>query len=164
MQAPLSRFVFLFGSLLAVGKSDCVLSVVLSLIVIVSYILLYPRLYAVTFDPVFARSAGVKADRYTTLLAVLAAVTITLGMRMLGSLLISALIIFPCLSAMRVMESYKAVTIYSAVQSVVCFIIGFIASYALGTPSGASIVIAHLIAFLLALAAGYLKERGIIRH
>ena len=142
---------FLFGSLLAVGKSDCILSVVLSLIVIVSYILLYPRLYAVTFDPVFARSAGVKADRYTTLLAVLAALTITLGMRMLGSLLISALIIFPCLSAMRVM-------------AVVCFILGFSASYAFGTPAGASIVIMHLIAFLLALAAGYLKERGIIRH
>ena len=151
---------FLFGS----GKSDCILSVVLSLIVIISYILLYPRLYAVTFDPVFARSAGVKADRYTTLLAVLAALTITLGMRMLGSLLISALIIFPCLSAMRVMKSYKAVTIYSAVQAVVCFILGFSASYAFGTPAGASIVIMHLIAFLLALAAGYLKERGIICH
>lgn len=155
---------FLFGSLLAVGKSDCILSVVLSFIVIISYILLYPRLYAVTFDPVFARSAGVKADRYTTLLAVLAALTITLGMRMLGSLLISALIIFPCLSAMRVMRSYKAVTIYSAVQAVVCFILGFSASYAFGTPAGASIVIVHLIAFLLALAAGCLKERGIIRH
>ena len=155
---------FLFGSLLAVGKSDCILSVVLSLIVIISYILLYPRLYAVTFDPVFARSAGVKTARYTTLLAILAALTITLGMRMLGSLLISALIIFPCLSAMRVMRSYKAVTIYSAVQSVICFIIGFLASYAFGTPAGASIVIVHLFAFLLALAAGYLKERGIIRH
>ena len=149
---------FLFGSLLAVGKNDAYFSIALSLVVLLSYILLYPRLYAVTFDPVFARSAAIKADRYTTLLAILSALTIVLGMRMLGSLLISALIIFPCLSAKRVSSTYKGVTILSAVISLASFMVGITISYQLGTPVGASIVIIHLLVFIILSLFSFLKE------
>lgn len=153
---------YLFGSLLAVSRSDCIFSIVLSLSVLACYILLYPRLYAITFDPVFANAAGVKADRYTTLLAVLCALTVVLGMRMLGSLLISALIIFPCLCAMRVAKSYKAVTIISALESLVCFCAGFAMSYSFGTPAGASIVVVHLAVFLIFAFAGFIRAKGIL--
>lgn len=149
---------FLFGSLLAVGKNDAYFSIALSLVVLFSYILLYPRLYAVTFDPVFARSASIKADRYTTLLAILSALTIVLGMRMLGSLLISALIIFPCLSAKRVSSTYKGVTILSAVISLSSFMVGITISYQLGTPVGASIVIIHLLVFIILSLFSFIKE------
>lgn len=149
---------FLFGSLLAVGKNDAYLSFALSLVVLFSYILLYPRLYAVTFDPVFARSASIKADRYTTLLAILSALTIVLGMRMLGSLLISALIIFPCLSAKSVSSTYKGVTILSAIISIFAFMIGITISYQLGTPVGASIVIIHLLIFIILSLFSFFKE------
>lgn len=149
---------FLFGSLLAVGKNDAYFSIALSLVVLFSYILLYPRLYAVTFDPVFARSASIKADRYTTLLAILSALTIVLGMRMLGSLLISALIIFPCLSAKRVSSTYKGVTILSAAISLAAFMVGITISYQLGTPVGASIVIIHLLVFIILSLFSFLKE------
>lgn len=149
---------FLFGSILSVSAGDCVLSVVLSLIVLACCVLLYPRLYALTFDPAFARSAGVRVDRYTTLIAILSAVTIVLGMRMLGSLLISALIIFPCMSAMRFAKSYRAVMLISAADSIVCFILGFLSSYWLGTPAGASIVVAHLAAFLILAGASRIRR------
>ena len=149
---------FLFGSLLAVGKNDAYFSIALSLVVLFSYILLYPRLYAVTFDPVFARSASIKADRYTTLLAILSALTIVLGMRMLGSLLISALIIFPCLSAKRVSSTYKGVTILSAAISLAAFMVGITISYQLGTPVGASIVIIHLLVFIILSLFSFIKE------
>lgn len=149
---------FLFGSLLAVGKNDAYFSIALSLVVLLSYILLYPRLYAVTFDPVFARSASIKADRYTTLLAILSALTIVLGMRMLGSLLISALIIFPCLSAKRVSSTYKGVTILSAAISLAAFMVGITISYQLGTPVGASIVIIHLLVFIILSLFSFIKE------
>ena len=149
---------FLFGSILSVSAGDCVLSVVLSLIVLACCVLLYPRLYALTFDPAFARSAGVRVDRYTTLIAILSAVTIVLGMRMLGSLLISALIIFPCMSAMRFAKSYRAVMLISAADSIVCFILGFLSSYWLGTPAGASIVVVHLAAFLILAGASRLRR------
>ena len=149
---------FLFGSLLAVGKNDAYFSIALSLVVLFSYILLYPRLYAVTFDPVFARSASIKADRYTTLLAILSALTIVLGMRMLGSLLISALIIFPCLSAKRISSTYKGVTILSAAISLAAFMVGITISYQLGTPVGASIVIIHLLVFIILSLFSFIKE------
>lgn len=151
---------FLFGSLLAVSRSDAVFSVILSTVVLVSYILLYPRLFAVTFDPVFARSSGLNVKFYTMLLAVLAALTITLGMRMLGSLLISALIVFPALSSMRLFRRYRSVTISSAAISVVAFCIGISLSYCYGTPVGASIVIVNLAIFIVFSAAGAYVRRN----
>jgi len=137
----------MFGSILSLSRSDAQLSVVLSVAVLILFILFYPRIFAVTFDETFSRATGTKADVYNTLLAVLTAVTVVLGMRMMGALLISSLIIFPALSAMRVCKSFKSVVLCSALISVVCFLIGITASYFLETPTGASIVVADLAAF-----------------
>ena len=138
---------YLFGSILSLSRGDTVLSVVLSLAVLAVFLLLYPRLFAVTFDETFARATGTRADLYNTLLAVLTAVTVVLGMRMMGALLISSLIIFPALGAMKICRSFRGVVICAAVISVVCFLFGMTASYVFETPSGASVVIADLIAF-----------------
>lgn len=151
---------FLFGSLLAVGRSDAVFSIVLSLVVLVCYVLLYPRLFAVTFDPVFSSAGGVGSGRYMMLLAILSAMTIVLGMRMLGSLLISALIIFPPLASMRVFKTYRGVTVSSALLSISAFVCGISISFYEGTPVGASIVMAHLFFFIVFSAVGFILKRG----
>ena len=149
---------YMFGSILTVSRSDAWLSVILCAAVLVSFTLFYPRLFAVTFDETFARATGAGAGIYNTLLAVLTAVTVVLGMRMMGALLISSLIIFPPLAAMRVFRSFKSVTVCSAVLSVVCFIAGMTASYALETPSGASVVCADILAFAAFALAGRVRD------
>ena len=149
---------YMFGSILTVSRSDAALSVILCAAVLVSFTLFYPRLFAVTFDETFARATGAGAGIYNTLLAVLTAVTVVLGMRMMGALLISSLIIFPPLAAMRVFRSFKSVTVCSAVLSVVCFIVGMTASYALETPSGASVVCADILAFAAFALAGRVRD------
>lgn len=151
---------FLFGSLLAVGRSDAVFSIILSSLVLLCYILLYPRLFVITFDQSFSRASGIHTERYSLMLAILSALTIVLGMRMLGSLLISALIIFPPLTAMRVFKTYKAVTISSAAISVVSFMAGISLSYGLGTPVGASIVSVNLLVFMFFSFVRVLLKRG----
>ncbi len=140
---------YLFGSILSLSRGDAALSVILSLAVLALFLLFYPRLFAVTFDETFARATGTRADLYNTLLAVLTAVTVVLGMRMMGALLISSLIIFPALSAMKLCRSFRGVILCAALLSVICFLAGMIASYAFETPSGASVVAADLIAFAL---------------
>lgn len=138
---------YMFGSVLSLSRSDTILSVLLSLAVLLLFVLFYPRLFAVTFDETFARATGTKAQRYNTLLAVLTAVTVVLGMRMMGALLISSLIIFPALSAMRVCRSFRSVILCAACISVGCFLVGMIGSYFLSTPTGASIVVVNLFVF-----------------
>ncbi len=138
---------YMFGSVLSLSSEDAVLSVILSLAVLGLFLLFYPRLFAVTFDESFSRATGTRTEVYNTLLAVLTAVTVVLGMRMMGALLISSLIIFPALSAMCLCRSFKAVVISSAVISVVCFLAGLIFSYFFETPTGASIVVADLLCY-----------------
>lgn len=150
---------YMFGSVLSLSRSDAVLSVILSIAVLLAFTLLYPRIFAVTFDETFARATGTRAEGYNLLLAILTAVTVVLGMRMMGALLISSLIIFPALSAMRVFRSFRSVTVCSAVLSVVCFTLGMTLSYALETPSGASVVAVNIIAFALFALAGRLLRR-----
>lgn len=150
---------YMFGSILSLSESDAVLSAILSAAVLVLFILFYPRLFAVTFDEDFSRATGTNTELYNTLLAVLTAVTVVLGMRMMGALLISSLIIFPALSAMRLCKSFKAVVLTSAVISVLCFVIGVIASYFLETPTGASIVAVDLLAYALAALIGRLHKK-----
>ena len=150
---------YMFGSILTISSSDAVLSVILCAAVLVVFTLFYPRIFAVTFDETFARATGTKAEGYNMLLAILTAITVVLGMRMMGALLISSLIIFPALSAMRVFRSFRSVTICSAVLSVVCFTLGMTLSYALETPSGASVVAVNIIAFALFALAGRLLRR-----
>lgn len=138
---------YMFGSILSLSREDAVLSAVLSVAVLILFVLFYPRLFAVTFDEDFSKATGTKTEIYNMLLAVLTAVTVVIGMRMMGALLISSLIIFPALSAMKICRSFKAVVAGSAVISVVCFIVGIVFSYFLETPTGASIVISDLCAF-----------------
>lgn len=140
---------YMFGSILSLSRSDAVLSVILSAAVLIMFVLFYPRLFAVTFDETFSRATGTKTDLYNTLLAVLTAVTVVLGMRMMGALLISSLIIFPALSAMRVCKSFRSVIACAACVSTVCFVLGVMASYFLETPTGASIVVMNLAVFLV---------------
>lgn len=140
---------YMFGSVLSLSRGDAVLSAILSAAVLTLFVLFYPRLFAVTFDETFARATGTRTDVYNTLLAVLTAVTVVLGMRMMGALLISSLIIFPALSAMRVCRSFKKVIVCAALISIVCFVLGLSASYLFETPTGASVVVADLTAFAL---------------
>lgn len=150
---------YMFGSILAMSGEDVTLSVILSAVVLVLYIFFYHKIFAVTFDEVFARATGVKAGAYNTLIAVLTAVTIVLGMRMMGALLISSLIIFPALTSMRVCRSFRTVIINSAVISVVCFAAGIAMSYLCATPAGASVVVVNIAALAVYSLIGLLRER-----
>lgn len=140
---------YLFGSILSINRADALLSVALSAIIIVLFILFYSKIFAVTFDETFSRAVGTKAGAFNMLLAILTAVTVVLGMRIMGAMLISALIIFPALTAMRVCKRFKTVTICSAAVSVVCFIAGVTLSFKYSLPTGASVVAANIVMFLL---------------
>ena len=141
---------YMFGSILAMDRSDVVLSVVLSVSVLLLFIVCYHKLFAITFDENFSRATGVRVNWYNTLLAILTALTIVLGMRMMGAMLISSLVIFPALSAMRIFKSFRAVVLCSGILSVICFCIGLTGSYLLSTPVGATVVLVNRAAFLLA--------------
>ena len=147
---------YLFGSILTMTAADVKLAVLLSLAVLLLFLLLYHRIFAVTFDETFARATGIRANLYNMVLALLTAVTIVIGMRLMGTLLISSLIIFPALSAMR---SFLGVTVGAAVLSVVCFWVGVLASFLLSTPTGASVVLVDLAVFLLLSLYGLLRRR-----
>ena len=151
---------YLFGSILAISESDVVISVILALLVLVLFIFFYTKIFAITFDEHFARATGTKAGAYNMLIALLTALTIVIGMRMMGSMLISSLIIFPALCSMRVFKSFRAVTVCSAVISVVTFIAGMVISYELGTPSGASIVCVNILCFAVFTAIGAVMRRN----
>jgi len=145
---------YMFGSVLSLSRSDAILSIVLCAAVLILFLLFYPRIFAVTFDESFSRATGTKTELFNTLIAVLTAVTVVLGMRMMGALLISSLIIFPALSAMRICRSFRSVVLAAAAISVVCFMLGLVGSYVLETPTGASIVAADLTAYVICRLAG----------
>ena len=149
----------LFGStsILTLTRTEVRLCVVLSVIVAAIFILFYNKIFAVTFDENFAKAVGTKADRYNLLIAVTTAVVIVLAMNLVGSLLISALIIFPALSAMRVYQNFRAVTICSAVLSVCCAALGILISILAGTPVGSTIVAVDLAAFFVFSLLGCIK-------
>lgn len=140
---------YLFGSILAMSKSDVYLSVGLSITVLILFVFFYHKLFAITLDETFARAAGVKTGMYNMLIALLTALTIVLGMRMMGAMLISSLIIFPALTSMRIFKRFKTVTICSAVIAVTCFFTGMVISYVYATPPGASVVMMNIFTFLL---------------
>lgn len=150
---------FLFGSILAMDEGDVTLSISLSAVVLVLFVVFYNKIFAVTFDEKFAKATGTNAELYNSLLALLTAVTIVVGMRIMGAMLISSLIIFPALTAMRVCRSFKGVVIVSAVVSVICFFLGMVASFAFSTPAGASVVLANVLAFGIFAAAGAVRAR-----
>ena len=150
---------YMFGSVLAMSREDVLLSVLLCAAVLALFILFYHKLFAVTFDENFSRATGLKVDRYNTLLAVLTALTIVLGMRMMGAMLISSLVIFPALTAMRLFQSFLGVTLCAAVTSVGCFCAGLAVSFSWSTPVGATVVAANLALFLLACGLAALRGR-----
>ena len=136
---------YMFGSILALSRADVALSIGVS---------------AITFDESFSRATGMKVGVYNTLLAVLTALTIVLGMRLMGAMLISSLVIFPALTAMRLKKSFFGVVILAGCLSVVCFCVGLIGSYLLSLPVGASVVVTSLAAFLAATVIGHVRGRS----
>ena len=143
---------YMFGSILSMGEGDVILSLILALVVLVMFILFHNNIFAITFDESFAR-----ATLYSMIIALLTALTIVIGMRIMGTMLISGLIIFPALTAMRLCSSFRGVVLLSALVSVLCFLIGMVLSYAIATPAGASIVMTNVVAYCIFWAIGKLK-------
>lgn len=151
---------YLFGSIISVSRGDVAISVILALAVLLMFIFFYTKIFAITFDENFAKATGTNANLYNMLIALLTAVTIVIGMRLMGSMLISSLIIFPALCSMRVFKSFKSVTICSAVISVTTFVIGMFISYIADTPCGASIVCVNIVFFAIFFVIGTVMSRS----
>ena len=150
---------FMFGSILAMDRADVALSAGLSAAVLLLFVLFYHKLFAITFDESFSRATGVRVGLYNTFLSVLTALTIVLGMRMMGAMLISSLVIFPALTAMRLFKSFRGVILCAAVTSVVCFCVGLTISFGFSTPVGATVVAADLTVFLAACLLAALRRK-----
>ena len=140
---------YMFGSILALSKTDLVISLTVAIVAIILFLLFYHQLFSITFDETFAQATGSHARFYKIMLSVLTAIIIVVGMKMMGALLISSLIIFPALTSMRLCKKYKTVIITSVVCSLVCFLFGFVTSSILNVPTGASIVVFNLIALIV---------------
>lgn len=150
---------YLFGSIVSVSRGDVIISVILALSVLFMFVFLYTKIFAITFDENFTKATGINVNLYNMLIALLTAVTIVIGMRLMGSMLISSLIIFPALCSMRVFKSFLSVTISSAIISVVTFVIGMFISYAADTPCGASIVCVNIVVFTAFFMVGSVLKR-----
>ena len=151
----------LFGStsILTLSKTDVLLCGALAIIVTLIFILFYHKIFAVTFDEGFASATGINAKTYNTIIAVVTAVVIVLAMNLVGSLLVSALIIFPALSAMRLFKSFFSVIISSAVISVICSVLGILIAILFGTPVGSTIVVADIAVFAVSVLIGKLNTK-----
>lgn len=140
---------YMFGSILAMTESDVILSIIVSIIVISLFLIFYRKIFSITFDEDFSKANGLNTNFYTYLIAILTAVLIVVGMRLMGTLLISSIIIFPALTSMRLFKSFKKVVISSAVVSVIAFIFGLYFSYIYNISAGAMIVIVNLVLFII---------------
>lgn len=148
---------YMFGSILTTSRLDLALIAGLTVLFLLTFLLFYHKFFAISFDENFAAASGLKIGFYNMLLAILTSLTVVLGIRIMGALLISALLIFPALSAMRLFKSYKAVSWAALVFALLAFLLGFLASYTFSTPSGASIVLANLALFLLSVLLAKLR-------
>lgn len=146
----------LFGStsILTLTKSEVWLCIILSVVVIAVFVLFYQKFFAVTFDENFAQATGVRASAYNLLIAIIIAVIIVLAMNLVGSLMISALVIFPALSSMRLFRSFRSVTVFSAVFSALCASLGLVVSILSGTPVGSTIVAVDIVGFIICVCVG----------
>jgi len=151
----------MFGSIFAMAQADMYVSVALSVVVIGLFVFFYKQLFAVTYDESFAKATGTKVEVYKSLLAILTAVTVVVGMRMMGALLISALTLFPALSAMRLCKRFLSVVIASAIIGVTCFFVGMLFSFALDLPPGASVVGVNLALFAVLSIIAAARRGGI---
>ncbi len=152
----------LFGSssVVTISTKDMVISTVLSAVVLGWFLLSFKTIFTVTFDETFAHAAGIRTSAYDTALAVLTGITIVVGMKMMGAIMISAIIVFPPLTAMRLTKSFRLTAVLSAVVSVVCFVVGFFASCCLSLQTGAAVVTVNLCAFVLSCAVEKAKGSG----
>lgn len=155
----------LFGSfsIITLTRAEVILCAVMSAVVICAFVLLYNRIFAVTFDESFASASGIRASLYNLLIAVIVAVIIVLAMNLVGSLLISALVIFPALSAMRVARTFRGVVICAAIDSVLCAVVGILVAILASTPVGPTIVVVNILAFLSCLGLGWTVRRNCSR-
>ena len=151
---------YMFGSIVAVGKSDLWLSVGLAAVIVTAFILFYNRLFMVTYDETYAAACGVKTQIYQLLLSLLTALTVVLCMKLMGTLLISALIIFPTVTARKIAYSFRSLVVTASVVSVVCFLIGMVLSATFSLPTGASIVGVNLIAFAVCTCIGRFVKKN----
>lgn len=149
---------YMFGNMFTIRDTDAWLSIGICVAVLIFYLLFYPKLFAVTFDETFARAGGIPVTFYNTVIAMLTAVTVVLGMRMMGTLLISALVIFPALTAMRVCKSFKSVVITAAAISLTCFFLGTVSAHFLGFPAGSTIVVVNGIALAITSVVGNVRK------
>ena len=151
----------LFGStsILTLTKAEVWLCLVMSVVVVLMFCLFYNKIFAVTFDENFAKATGIRANAYNLLIAIITAIIIVLAMNLVGSLLISALVIFPALSAMRVIRNFKGVVIYSAIISVCCSLVGIVVSILFSTPVGSTIVVADIVVFFVNCIVGKMLKR-----
>ncbi len=150
---------YMFGSIFALSDLDVWICIVVSIVVITFYLFFYHNVFAVTFDESFAQATGSPVSVYRFLISLLTALVIVIGMRLVGALLISSLIIFPALSAMRICRSYRNVIVFSCISSVFCCLSGILFCYFFDAPPGASIVAVNLIVYLACTASGFLKKR-----
>jgi len=150
----------MFGSILVMTRADVQLSVGLSIAVLALFVIFYKKLFAVTYDETFAKATGTKVEVYKSILALLTAVTVVLGMRMMGALLITSLTVFPALSAMRLCKRFLTVVVVAAVISMLCFFIGMVLSYHFEISPGASVVAANLAVFLLFSGVAFARQGG----
>ena len=148
----------MFGSILTISRADLPISVGLSIAVLVLFVLFYKQLFAVVYDEEFSKATGTNTELYKTLLALLTAVTVVLGMRLMGALLISSLIIFPALTAMRLCKSFLSVVVVSAIVGLVGFFVGIVLSFQHDLPTGASVVGVNLVLFLIFSGIGMIKN------
>lgn len=151
----------LFGSqsILTLTKTDLLISIILTVVVLTLFILFYNKIFAITFDENFSKATGIKADIYNLIIAVVIAVVVVLAMNLVGSLLISALIIFPAIASMRIFKTFKSVTISSAIFAVVCVIIGILIAISFGYPVGPMIVAVDLVGFCIFLVLGMVVKK-----
>lgn len=151
----------LFGSMsiLTLKSTDVYLCVALSIVVLVTFVLFYHKIFAITFDENFARATGVNVNLFNLLIAIIIAVIIVLAMNLVGALLVSALVVFPALSAMRVFKSFFSVTVAAAIISVICSLSGILVAILAGTPVGSTIVAMDIVAFLICYTSSFIRNR-----
>lgn len=149
---------YMFGSVLAMSKSDVYIAIVVAICVILLFVLFYQKQFAISFDEEFCVATGVNIGLYNTLSAILTAVTIVIAMRIMGALLISSIIIFPVLSAMRIFKKYKEVVVVTALVSVIAFLIGIFLSFLYDMPVGAAVVVTNLLIYIFFFAVSKIKR------
>jgi zinc transport system permease protein len=152
---------YMFGSILAIKQEEVYLCVVISIVIFTLFAFFYNKIFSVIFDENYAKASGVNIEFYNMLLALLTAVIIVIGMRIMGAMLISSLIIFPALTSMRLLKTFKSVIICSNILSVVCFMFGMIVSFAYNIPTGASVVVVNLAVFLAFCLVSIVRKKAV---